>query len=289
MNKILWMVLLVLTGINAEIMSLNDANYKEQIAKHKKTVLLFEAPWCGACRSMKPTYETFASTHKEETFFAKINTDDNENATSVYKIESLPTLVFLENGREIKRTSGTLDTDELELFVYTEKVMKKYMENCNAGKSEACSMIGELYEEGEVVKKDYAKALTAYEKSCTLGNAKGCMYLAYMYDEAMGVKQNYTIAIKYYKKACDGENIIACRFLGYFYDEGLGAKKDYKKAHELYLKSCKGEDEYACYNLGYMYSEGNGVAKDLKKAFDFYSLGCEFGNDDSCKEADKLK
>lgn len=289
MKKILWMVLLVLTGINAEIMSLTDSNYKEQIKAHKKMVLLFKAPWCGACQSMKPTYKKFASTHKEETFFTKINTDDNEKVTSEYGIKSLPTLVVLENGKEIKRTVGTLDTNELELFVYTEKAIEKYTTSCNTGKSEACKMIGEIYEEGEIIKKDYAKALTFYEKSCTLGNAEGCMYLAYMYDEAMGVKQDYVVAMKYYKKACAGENIIGCRFLGYLYDEGLGAKQDYKKAHELYVKACKGEDEYACYNLGYMYRKGNGVTKDLKKALSYYVLGCEFGNDDSCEEADKLK
>ena len=289
MKKILWLVLLVLMWTNAEVIELTDANYQEKIKEQKTVVVLFSAPWCGACRTMKPVYKKFASEHKAKTFFVEINTDNNEKTTSKYKIKSLPTLVVLENGKEIKRTSGSLDMDELELFVDTEKSLKKYSKKCKDGNSNACLDIGELYEEGELVKRDYAKALVFYEKSCTLKNAEGCMYLGYMYDEAMGTKQDYKLAMKYYTKACEGENIIACRFLGYMYDDGLGVKKDYQKAYNLYVKSCKAEDEYACYNLGYMYTEGNGVSKDLNKALSFYELACNFGNNDACKEVIRLK
>ncbi len=279
----------MMSAIKAEVTVLTDSTYEEKLKAHKSVVLLFSASWCGACKDMKPVYENFALKNKDKTLFTEIDTDAEPKSTAKYNIESLPTLIVIENGKEVKRVSGSLETEELELFVYTKEVMAKYIAKCNSGESKACVELGELYEEGAVLKKDYAKALSFYEKSCNLKNAEGCMYLGYMYDEALGVKQDYSKAKQYYVQACKGENIIACRFLGYMYDEGLGMEKDYKKAHELYVKSCKGEDQYACYNLGYMYTEGNGVSKDLAKALSFYEQACSYDYDDACVEVKKLK
>ena len=284
MKKIFWLVLLVMTWISAEVVALSDSNYEQKIKGHSKAVVMFAAPWCGACKSMKPIYEKFASKSDENTFMGTINTDVNQRVTALHNIESLPTIVFLENGKETKRTVGGLNTEELNFFVHTEKALNNYSKKCDNGNSDICLDIGELYEEGELFKRDYAKALDFYKKSCTLKNAEGCMYLAYMYDEALGVKQDYKMAIKYYTEGCDGQNMISCRFLGYLYDEGLGTSQDYKKAHDLYIKACASEDKYACNNLGYMYTEGNGVTKNPDKALDFYGLSCKFGHDDACKK-----
>ena len=288
MKKIFWLVLLAMTWISAEVVALSDSNYEQKIKGHSKAVIMFSAPWCGACKSMKPTYEKFALEDAKKTFLGRLNTDNNQKITALYKVESLPTLVFLENGKEIKRTVGGLDMEELNLFVHTEKALTTYSKKCDDGDSNICLDIGELYEEGELFKRDYAKALDFYKKSCTLKNAEGCMYLAYMYDEALGLKQDYKMAIKYYTQGCDGQNMISCRFLGYLYDEGLGTDKDYKKAHDLYIKACDSEDKYACNNLGYMYTEGNGVTKNPDKALDFYGLSCKFGHDDACEKIKDL-
>ncbi|CAA6821547.1 MAG: Unknown protein [uncultured Sulfurovum sp.] len=288
MKKIVYFVLFMLTWTSATVIELSDSNYKEKIKEHSQILLLFSAPWCGACKNMQPIYQK-ASSDNQSIVFAEINTDDNQEVSASYEINSLPTLVMLENGKELRRTVGSLEMNELNLFVSPQKMVNAYVEKCDAGDAEACLAIGQHYEEGELLGKDYVKALKFYEQSCALKNAEGCMYLAYMYDEPIGVKQNYKKAIKYYTQGCDGSNMVACRFLGYLYDEGLGTQKNYKKAHELYIKACNHEDEYACNNLGFMYSEGNGVAKDLKKALAFYTLSCKFGHNPACKESVNLK
>lgn len=288
MKKILWLVLLVSIFINAVPVELSDNNYKDKLKEHKRSILMFSASWCGACQSMKATYRKFAFENQKNILVSIVDTDENRDITSQYNIQSLPTLILLEEGKELKRTVGSLEMDELNLFVHTEKVLKNYVEKCQNGNSNVCLEVGEFYEEGMLVKRDYIKALKFYEQSCTLQNAEGCMYLGYMYDEALGVKQDYVTAIKYYTQGCDGGNIIGCRFLGYLYDEGLGIKQDYKKAHDLYTKACDGEDEYACNNLGYMYSKGNGLNKSLAKALSFYKLACEYGYDEACDKVDEL-
>lgn len=289
MKKILWITVLLMTMVLANVNEINDLNYEKKLQENSSVLLLFSAPWCGACRSMKPVYEKFAKLHTDKTFFGEINTDEQEKVTISYAIDSLPTLILFENGQEVKRSSGSLELDELKLFTYTKEMMKTYEADCKLGKGEACMLLGTLYEEGSNVKKDYLKASTFYEKGCTQKNAESCMYLAYMYDEALGVKQDYKLAMKYYTQACEGENVIGCRFLGYLYDEGLGTEKNYKKAFSLYLKACESEDQYACYNLGYMYEKGNGVKVSSEQALKFYKLSCSFGEDDACEVVDKLE
>ncbi len=277
------------TWLTAEVVvPMTDANYKQQLKEHNQTYLLFTAPWCGACRQMKPIYKAYASEKKGAVLFAQINTDENEKISSAYKIEALPTLVMVQGGKEIKRSVGSLDMEDLTLFVDTQKVLKSYSDKCDQNDAKSCLKLGELYDDSELLKSDSTKALKFYEKACSLKNAEACMYIGYRYDEGEGVKKDYVKALKYYTKGCEGNNTISCRFLAYMYDTGHGTKQNYKKAFNLYMGSCDDEDEYACNNLGYMYEAGHGLSKDLKKAKHFYELGCKYGYDEACDDVKRL-
>ena len=174
MKKILWILLLVVTGMNADLITLNDANFKKQIKSHKRVAVLFTAPWCGACKSMKPIYTKFALQNKEKTVITTMDIEKNKKTSSLYNIESIPTLILLENGKETKRTSGGLSLGLIELFINTKTALGKYVKKCNDGDGTTCLRIGELYEEGEILKKNYQKALNFYSLACKFGNDEGC-------------------------------------------------------------------------------------------------------------------
>ena len=42
------------------------------------------------------------------------------------------------------------------------------------GDAAGCSVLGDLYYNGEGVKQDYKKASEFYSKACEMGEAKGC-------------------------------------------------------------------------------------------------------------------
>ena len=75
-------------------------------------VIKFSADWCGPCRALKPVWEKIVSGTKDVEFEA-INIDvDSEKATQ-FKIQAIPTLVFLKDGVEVDRMLGLVKEKEI--------------------------------------------------------------------------------------------------------------------------------------------------------------------------------
>ena len=70
-----------------------------------KVVLDFYADWCGPCKRMSPLIDQAAATMPNMTFI-KINRDHFLDLSQMFNIHSIPTLVFLDNGKEISRYDG---------------------------------------------------------------------------------------------------------------------------------------------------------------------------------------
>jgi len=72
-----------------------------------KVVLVFSSSWCGPCKILKPQLEKISSDSKYNKIkFCKIDIDECGDLSDKYKISSLPTTVFLNNGDEKSRITG---------------------------------------------------------------------------------------------------------------------------------------------------------------------------------------
>ena len=96
-----------------EIIHLEKNNFKELVKKEKKVLIDFYATWCGPCKMLGPILEQAESKIK----VIKIDTDEFESLAREYGIMSIPTLVLLENGKEVKRNIGFIGKEELEDFL----------------------------------------------------------------------------------------------------------------------------------------------------------------------------
>lgn len=76
----------------------------------------FWAEWCGPCKMMAPTMEEFEQDHPEIKI-TKVNIDENEELAEKYEVSSIPCLVLLEDGKEVKRNVGVMSLKKLEKFV----------------------------------------------------------------------------------------------------------------------------------------------------------------------------
>ena len=79
-------------------------------------LLDFYADWCGPCQMMKLTVEEFKELHPEIKVTA-VNIDDEEELAEKYNVVTIPCLVVLKDGEEIKRAEGVQSLKKLEKLV----------------------------------------------------------------------------------------------------------------------------------------------------------------------------
>ena len=67
-----------------------------------KEILYFSAPWCGPCKQLGPVMESLSG----QINYRKINVDNDTELSTKYGVRNIPTLVLLENGEAVNRTTG---------------------------------------------------------------------------------------------------------------------------------------------------------------------------------------
>ena len=93
---------------------LRDASFEQIVARTEVPVIVdFWAAWCGPCRMMAPQFEQAAARLKGRALLAKVNSDENPQTAARFGIRSIPTLVMLESGREVKRQAGATQAAQI--------------------------------------------------------------------------------------------------------------------------------------------------------------------------------
>lgn len=72
----------------------------------KPVIIDFYATWCGPCRTIAPLYKKLAERYKDAAIFAKVNIDNLGGVATNYRIQGVPTFVFIKSGAEKDRIVG---------------------------------------------------------------------------------------------------------------------------------------------------------------------------------------
>jgi thioredoxin 2 len=97
--------------------ALTDAAFPNYIAGTGMPVLVdFWAEWCGPCKMMAPHFAN-AAAQLPGVRFVKVDTDASPAASRQFQVQSIPTLVLFQGGREIARRSGAVPAGELVRWV----------------------------------------------------------------------------------------------------------------------------------------------------------------------------
>jgi thioredoxin 1 len=95
----------------------SNKEHLDQFITSGDVVLDFYADWCNPCKRMSPLIDTVAAILPQFTFI-KIRRDDFMDLAKLYNITSIPTLIFLRDGKEIGRyDGGPLTEEKLEKIV----------------------------------------------------------------------------------------------------------------------------------------------------------------------------
>ena len=93
---------------------LTDTNFKTEIEKTSGLVVVdFHAPWCGPCQMFGPIFEEVSKQY-DDVKFVKVNTQEAQQVASEAGVMSIPTIVFIKDGREVERVTGLMDAETLK-------------------------------------------------------------------------------------------------------------------------------------------------------------------------------
>ena len=91
-----------------------DASFNQEVFAAPVPVLVdCWAPWCGPCRMVGPILDELAQTYSSRLKIVKLNVDENQVTAARYKINSIPTLLLVKEGRVIDTLVGAPAKNEL--------------------------------------------------------------------------------------------------------------------------------------------------------------------------------
>lgn len=179
---------------------------------------------------------------------------------------------------------------------------------------EAFNYLGEYYFKGEVVNRNYPKAIQNFVRASKSGSASAAFNLGFCYREGRGVEKNIVKAFEYFKLASEKDYPPALFALGLCYEHGSGTEIEYTEALNAYIAAAKKEwhndvtktgqkdaitaknrlseigkwwtlatrqkEAQAQCNVGTCYFTGNGVEKDLNTALEWFRKAAAQNNDE---------
>jgi thioredoxin 1 len=97
------------------IMEATTATWEKEVLNPIGLIMVdFWAVWCGPCRIIAPTVEELAKEYAGKVKVLKLNTDENPDIASRYKIMGIPTLMFFKGGQKIDQIVGAVPKPQLK-------------------------------------------------------------------------------------------------------------------------------------------------------------------------------
>lgn len=191
----------------------------------------------------------------------------------------------------------------------------------NQNEAEAQESLGDMYEQGEGVKKNISEATKWYEKAANngdtfsqnrLGNifyqkkafkesfnwylkaanqghADSMVSVGNMHKEGEGTAKDLAKAAEWFRKAAELDNAEGQTNLAVMLASGEGVKKDEKQAVELWKKAAEKGDRFAQYSLAWRYEEGSTVKKDKAEALRWYRKAADQGMQEAKDALKRIK
>jgi TPR repeat protein len=155
------------------------------------------------------------------------------------------------------------------------------MAKAQAGDDWAEFTVGEQYEHGQGVPKDYVQAVTWYRKAAAQGNRFAQHELGSLYADGQGVPQDDAQAVVWFRKAAEQGFWPAQYSLAMFYQLGRGAPQDWALAAVWYRKAAEQGNAEAQTALATQLMWGLGVPQNSTEALAWFQKAAERGDSEA--------
>ena len=154
---------------------------------------------------------------------------------------------------------------------------REYSILAEQGDAKAQYALGHLYNRGEGVTKDPAKALVLFKKAAEQGLPRAQIHLGDMYSHRKDAERNDCLAVEWYQKAVNQGSPVAQYELAWLYMSGRCLPQDDNKALMLMELAAKQGYGDAQIKLAKMYRSGDHVSQDFEKAQHWYRIAGDEG------------
>jgi thioredoxin len=91
-----------------------EANKEWKFEGEKPCLIDFYADWCGPCKMVAPILEELSEEYDGKLDIYKVNTEEQRELSSIFGIQSIPSLLFVPKEGQPQMAMGALPKDTLE-------------------------------------------------------------------------------------------------------------------------------------------------------------------------------
>ena len=99
---------------------MTDATLMTEVIERSKTVPVVVdlwAPWCGPCQTLGPLLEKVVDEYDGKVVLAKINVDENPQASQQFRVQGIPAVYGFRDGKSVDGFVGARDERGVREFV----------------------------------------------------------------------------------------------------------------------------------------------------------------------------
>ena len=108
------------SGAGGDIIDVTDASFMKEVIEESQlrpVVIDFWAPWCGPCRQLTPSIEKAVLAKKGAVRLAKINIDENPAIAQQFRVQSIPAVFVVDQGKPFQGFQGALPESQVKAFI----------------------------------------------------------------------------------------------------------------------------------------------------------------------------
>ncbi|PQA58660.1 thioredoxin family protein [Siphonobacter curvatus] len=94
-----------------------NGTFEEIIASDEPVLLEFYTDWCKPCKKMAPELNAVKDIFGDDLTIIKIDAEKNMGLKKHLKVDSVPTLILYQKGKQLWRQAGGIYADKLERVI----------------------------------------------------------------------------------------------------------------------------------------------------------------------------